>query len=120
MSTSVQSRRIEGVQRVRRQLHGRRDRDAHADDALHAAARLGDQFVCGVGGEGERPGRPVVDVLLGDADPSGRLPFTWYGGLDQLPAIGDYSIRPNVVAVGRDGKIRTTGTGIATVTATAR
>lgn len=40
-------------------------------------------------------------MLLGKADASGRLPFTWYRSLDQLPPIGDYGIRPAAGTRGR-------------------
>jgi len=50
---------------------------------------------------GQRQGAALADVLLGAANPSGRLPFSWYRGLDQLPPIGDYAIRPTATSAGR-------------------
>jgi beta-glucosidase len=50
---------------------------------------------------GQRQGAALADVLLGTANPSGRLPFSWYRSLDQLPAIGDYTIRPTATSAGR-------------------
>jgi beta-glucosidase len=50
---------------------------------------------------GQRQGAALADVLLGAANPSGRLPFSWYRSLDQLPAIGDYTIRPTATSDGR-------------------
>jgi beta-glucosidase len=50
---------------------------------------------------GQRQGAALADVLLGTANPSGRLPFSWYRSLDQLPAIGDYTIRPTATTAGR-------------------
>jgi beta-glucosidase len=44
---------------------------------------------------GQRKGESLADVVLGNYNPSGRLPFTWYQTNSQLPAITDYSIRPN-------------------------
>ena len=40
-------------------------------------------------------------MLLGNVDPSGRLPFTWYANQGQLPPITDYSIRPAAATDGR-------------------
>jgi beta-glucosidase len=50
---------------------------------------------------GQRQGAALADVLLGTTDPSGRLPFSWYSDLKQLPAIGDYTIRPTATSDGR-------------------
>jgi beta-glucosidase len=50
---------------------------------------------------GQRQGAALADVLLGTANPSGHLPFTWYRSLDQLPAIDDYTIRPTATSAGR-------------------
>jgi beta-glucosidase len=50
---------------------------------------------------GERKGESLADVVLGRYNPSGRLPFSWYSDLNQLPAIGDYDIRPTDSTLGR-------------------
>lgn len=50
---------------------------------------------------GQRQGAALADVLLGKADASGRLPFTWYRDVNQLPALGDYGIRPTATSHGR-------------------
>ncbi len=50
---------------------------------------------------GMRKGQALADVLTGATDPSGRLPSTWYLSDTQLPAITDYSIRPNGTNLGR-------------------
>lgn len=50
---------------------------------------------------GQRQGAALADVLLGKVDASGRLPFTWYRSLDQLPPLGDYGIRPTGNSNGR-------------------
>jgi beta-glucosidase len=39
---------------------------------------------------GQEGGRAVADVLFGDANPAGRLPVTFYAGVDQLPPFDDY------------------------------
>jgi beta-glucosidase len=50
---------------------------------------------------GQRKGEGLADVLLGRHNPTGHLPFTWYRSVDQLPAIGDYGIRPTSTTQGR-------------------
>jgi beta-glucosidase len=50
---------------------------------------------------GQRQGAALADVLLGKVTPSGHLPFTWYADQSQLPAIGDYAIRPTATTDGR-------------------
>ena len=50
---------------------------------------------------GLRKGAALADVLLGRADPSGHLPFTWYADLNQLPPATDYGIRPTATTLGR-------------------
>ena len=41
---------------------------------------------------GQRGGSAVADVLFGDANPSGRLPVTFYRSVAQLPAFDDYDM----------------------------
>jgi beta-glucosidase len=42
---------------------------------------------------GQRGGNAVADVLFGDANPSGRLPVTFYRSAQQLPAFDDYNMK---------------------------
>jgi beta-glucosidase len=42
---------------------------------------------------GEEGGDAIADTLLGDYNPSGRLPVTFYRGIDQLPDFHDYSMK---------------------------
>jgi beta-glucosidase len=44
---------------------------------------------------GQRQGLAAADVLLGRANPSGHLSFTWYRDDAQLPGIGNYNLTPS-------------------------
>jgi beta-glucosidase len=50
---------------------------------------------------GQRQGAALADVLLGNVDPSGHLPFTWYANQDQLPPTTDYNLLPTATTDGR-------------------
>ncbi len=50
---------------------------------------------------GQQKGTALARVLTGAANPSGRLPFTWYQNNAQLPAITDYRLRPSGTYPGR-------------------
>lgn len=50
---------------------------------------------------GERKGDALADVLLGNYNPSGRLPFIWYQSNSQIPDIADYTLRPTDTNPGR-------------------
>jgi len=41
---------------------------------------------------GQRGGDAIADVLFGDVNPAGRLPVTFYRGVDQLPPFEDYDM----------------------------
>ena len=41
---------------------------------------------------GEEGGRAIAETLRGTNNPGGRLPVTFYAGVDQLPAFDDYSM----------------------------
>jgi beta-glucosidase len=42
---------------------------------------------------GEEGGLAVAQTLVGENNPAGRLPVTFYKGVDQLPAFTDYSMK---------------------------
>ena len=50
---------------------------------------------------GQRKGDALADVVLGNYNPSGHLPFTWYENTSDLPALDNYSIRPSSTSMGR-------------------
>ncbi|MEW6201977.1 MAG: glycoside hydrolase family 3 C-terminal domain-containing protein, partial [bacterium] len=41
---------------------------------------------------GEQGGNAIADVLFGDYNPAGRLPFTFYKSVDDLPPFDDYEV----------------------------
>lgn len=51
--------------------------------------------------DGQRKGDGLADVVLGNYDPSGHLPFTWYQNVSDLPSLADYNIRPSATSPGR-------------------
>lgn len=42
---------------------------------------------------GQAGGQAVADVIFGDYNPAGRLPVTFYNGVDQLPSFEDYTMK---------------------------
>jgi beta-glucosidase len=42
---------------------------------------------------GEEGGTAIAETLVGDSNPAGRLPLTFYSSLDQLPSFKDYSMK---------------------------
>ena len=42
---------------------------------------------------GAEGGRALADILFGDVSPSGRLPVTFYRGVEDLPDFADYSMQ---------------------------
>lgn len=50
---------------------------------------------------GQRKGEGLADVLMGDINPSGHLPFTWHRSASDIPNIANYDIRPKDTTPGR-------------------
>ena len=48
--------------------------------------------ILSVGYPGEQGGNALADVLLGDYNPAGRLPITYYRSLDELPDFESYDM----------------------------
>jgi beta-glucosidase len=42
---------------------------------------------------GEQGGKAIADVLMGDYNPGGRLPVTFYSSQEQLPPFSDYNMK---------------------------
>jgi beta-glucosidase len=50
---------------------------------------------------GQAQSRNITDVLWGEVNPSGRLPFTWYTDIRELPDTPDYQMTPDYDHNGR-------------------
>jgi beta-glucosidase len=61
---------------------------------------------------GQAAGAAIADVLLGDYDPAGRLPVTFYNSVDQLPAFTDYRMVGRTYRYFRGGVLFPFGYGL--------
>jgi len=61
---------------------------------------------------GQAGGRAVADVLFGDYNPAGRLPFTFYKSVDQLPPFEDYSMEGRTYRYSRGEPLYPFGYGL--------
>lgn len=59
--------------------------------SANLAAETADAILT-AGYPGQQGGNAVADVLLGDYNPAGRLPVTWYKSVDQLPPFENYDM----------------------------
>lgn len=53
---------------------------------------------------GEETGNAIADVLFGNYNPGGRLPYTVYDSLDQLPPMTEYDVTKGFTYMYFDGK----------------
>jgi beta-glucosidase len=53
---------------------------------------------------GEEGGNAMADVLFGDCNPGGRLPYTVYQSLDQIPTMTEYDITRGFTYMYMNGK----------------
>jgi beta-glucosidase len=49
--------------------------------------------IISAGYPGQQGGNAIADVVLGDYNPAGRLPVTWYQSVDQLPPFDEYDMK---------------------------
>jgi beta-glucosidase len=61
---------------------------------------------------GEEGGTAVADVLFGDYNPAGRLPITFYKGVDKLPPFKDYNMAGKTYRFFRDEPLYPFGYGL--------
>ncbi len=61
---------------------------------------------------GEEGGTALADILSGDYNPSGRLPVTFYTGIEQLPPFEDYSMARRTYRYFRDVPLYPFGFGL--------
>ncbi len=59
--------------------------------SVNLAAETADAILT-AGYPGQQGGHAVADVLLGEYNPAGRLPVTWYKSVDQLPPFDNYDM----------------------------
>jgi beta-glucosidase len=59
--------------------------------SVNLAAETADAILT-AGYPGQQGGHAVADVLLGEYNPAGRLPVTWYKSVDQLPPFENYDM----------------------------
>jgi beta-glucosidase len=61
---------------------------------------------------GEEGGTAIADVLFGDYNPSGRLPITFYKGVDKLPPFRDYNMAGKTYRFFKDEPLYPFGYGL--------
>lgn len=61
---------------------------------------------------GQAAGYAIADVLMGNYNPAGRLPVTFYKSVDQLPAFDDYSMQGRTYRYFKDEPLYKFGFGL--------
>jgi beta-glucosidase len=61
---------------------------------------------------GEEGGTAIADVLFGDYNPAGRLPITFYRGVDKLPPFRDYNMAGKTYRYFKDEPLYPFGYGL--------
>ena len=61
---------------------------------------------------GEAGGTAIADTLLGRYNPAGRLPVTFYAGIDQLPTFDDYAMQGRTYRYSRATPLYRFGDGL--------
>lgn len=65
---------------------------------------------------GQRGGEAVADVLLGDYNPAGRLPITFYRSVEELPSFNDYRMEGRTYRYYRGNPLYAFGHGLSYTT----
>lgn len=61
---------------------------------------------------GSHGGKAVADILFGNCSPSGKLPITFYKGVDELPPFEDYSMSNRTYRYMNDESLYSFGYGL--------
>src|ERR1035437_5207592 len=67
---------------------------------------------------GQSGGQPIAETLSGKSSPAGRLPITFYTGVDQLPSFEDYSMTNRTYRYSKGKPLHSFGDGLSYTTFT--
>ena len=74
------------------------------------------EAILSAGYPGQEGGNAVADVLMGDYNPAGRLPVTYYKSVDQLPQFEDYDMENRTYKYFNDEPLYPFGFGLSYTT----